>query len=92
MIEELEKQDMDDMRALLATPEGARFFCRLLDECGVDRPSYLHHDPNGTLYREGMRNIGLWLQAQIRGLDGERAILKARDERVELYERGDVNE
>lgn len=79
------------MRALLATPEGARFFCRLLDECGVDRPSYLHHDPNGTVYREGMRNIGLWLQGQIRQLGGERAIIGARGERVDLYERGDVN-
>jgi hypothetical protein len=56
--EKLLEQDMKDIWALLSTREGARFFSRLLDLCGLYRMSYEPGDTHLTAFREGQRNIG----------------------------------
>ena len=57
--EDLHKRDLSDMGALLSTREGARFFARLLELCGVFRISYVAGDTHATAFKEGQRNIGL---------------------------------
>lgn len=57
--EKLRLQDLEDMRALFSTREGARFFSRLLATCGVFRLSYTPGDTHATAFAEGQRNIGL---------------------------------
>ena len=57
--EDLKKQDDADVRALLRTREGARFFARLLELTRVFEISYIPHDAHGTAFNEGVRNVGL---------------------------------
>lgn len=56
--EERAKQDREDARALIRTREGARFFARLLELCGVNRLSYTPGDTHATAFKEGQRNVG----------------------------------
>lgn len=87
MTEDLIKQEAEDVRVLLATPEGARFFCRLLDFCGVDRVTYEPGDSHHSAFKEGMRNVGLMLQSEIReAAGGELAVMRAREQRARIYE------
>lgn len=90
MIDDLKKQDAEDLRALLSTREGARFLCRLLDVCGVDRGSYTTTgDALNMAFREGMRSVGLMLTELYRGEPGgEVAVIAAREERVRIFKRG----
>ena len=90
MIDDLHRQDAEDFRALLSTREGARFLCRLLDVCGVDRGSYTPAgDTHNMAFREGMRSVGLMLTEWYRSEPGgELAVIAARDERVRIFERG----
>lgn len=57
-LEDLRKQDLEDIGALLSKREGARFFSRLLKLCGVYRISYVPGDTHTTAFNEGQRNIG----------------------------------
>ena len=63
--EKLRRQDMDDIRALLSTREGARFFARLLAACGVFRLSYTPGDTHATAFAEGQKNIGLMFYSDL---------------------------
>ena len=48
--EDLKNQDDADVRALLRTREGARFFARLLELTRVFEISYIPHDAHGTAF------------------------------------------
>lgn len=63
--EELRRQDIQDLRALLRTREGARFLSRLFDLTGVFEISYVPGDAGGTAFREGARNVGLPIYADV---------------------------
>jgi hypothetical protein len=57
-------QDNQDVKTLLVLPEGRRFLKRLLHTCGVNQISYIPGDAYATAFKEGQRNIGLWLMSQ----------------------------
>jgi hypothetical protein len=57
--------DAKDLEALLTMPEGRRFLRRVLALCGLGAISYVPGDTHATAFKEGQRNIGLWLEAQL---------------------------
>lgn len=60
------RREVDDFRRLLAQPEGRRFVWRYLERCGVFRLSWHSGSSHGDVsFREGERNIGLMLLADI---------------------------
>ncbi|BCS54773.1 hypothetical protein [Geobacter sp. SVR] len=59
------EQQIDDMKAVMSTPEGRRFIWRQLGEAGVFRPSFVAGSPDTTSFNEGSRNCGLLLLAEI---------------------------
>lgn len=63
--EELRKQDVQDLRALLHTREGARFLSRLFDLTRVFEISYVAGDAGATAFHEGARNVGLPVYADV---------------------------
>lgn len=58
------RQQIEDLRAILSSPNGRRFLWRYLDECGVFRSSY---DASGSkvYFNEGIRNVGNKLLSEI---------------------------
>jgi len=64
MEREKRREEIDDLKWLMAHPQGRRIVTRLLEEAGVNRTSYNH---SGSLmaFNEGKRHIGLFLTAEI---------------------------
>lgn len=62
-------QEAEDMRWAMAQPQGRRLMSRILGLCGVYRSSYTGNSE--TFFREGMRNIGLILVADMQTLTPE---------------------
>lgn len=60
------EQEEEDMRWVMAQPQGRRLMSRILGLCGVYRSSYTGNSE--TFFREGMRNIGLILVADMQTL------------------------
>lgn len=60
---EQRRQELNDIAALMATPHGRRFLWRTLSLCGVYRLSYTGNSE--TFFREGARNVGLQLLADV---------------------------
>lgn len=58
------RKELDDLRWLLAHPQGRRITSRLLDEAGVFRSSFNH---SGSLmaFNEGRRHMGLFLTGEL---------------------------
>lgn len=63
------KRELDDLRAVLATPEGRRLLWRHLAEAGVFRLSFAHGEADTTAFNEGRRSVGLALMADIHALE-----------------------
>lgn len=63
--EELRKQDIRDIGALLRTREGARFFSRFFEATRVFAISYVPGDAGATAFHEGARNVGLPVYADM---------------------------
>ena len=66
---EARRQELADLRAILETPGGRRFFLRMLDRTGVFKVSF---DNSGsiTARNEGLRMIGLSLWRDLEDIDG----------------------
>lgn len=66
----LDEQALDDLRSLMATPAGRRFFCWLVMKCGQNSTSFTRD--SRTYFNEGMRNVALLLESRMRelGLSG----------------------
>lgn len=62
-------RELSDIRMVLGRPEGRRFLWRILGRCGLDSPSF--RDDNYTEFREGQRNIGLFIKHEIVSADGK---------------------
>lgn len=54
----------DDVYTILSTPQGRRFFYRMIKECGVYSTSF-DSNPHRMAFLEGQRNVGLSLLAQM---------------------------
>jgi hypothetical protein len=57
------RREIDDFKWLMADERGRRFMWRLLEKAGVFRSSFTGNSE--TFFREGQRNIGLMLIADI---------------------------
>ena len=82
----LNSKDSEDLAFIMNNPEGTRFISRLLDYCGVHRPSY---NPDVAImgFNEGKRDVGLMLMSECHKIpDGDRMILMATRHRLALYE------
>lgn len=60
-------QELDDVKNILSSQVGRRFFWRYLGECGVFQSSFT--GSSETFFREGSRNIGLKLLADLNDAD-----------------------
>lgn len=66
MRDRLEKsEEQVDIASLMGEQWGRRVVHRMLDRAGVFRTSHVKGDPYETAFREGERNVGNWLLAQI---------------------------
>ena len=73
--DELRRQDIQDLRALLHTREGARFLSRLFGLTRVFEISYVAGDAGATAFNEGVRNVGLRVYADVLEADEEAGAL-----------------
>lgn len=55
------RNELSDLRWLLATPEGRRIVTRIMTVCRIDQSSVVTGDPCTTYYNEGLRYAGQWL-------------------------------
>lgn len=74
------QKEIDDVKKLLKTPEGRRYFWRQLGKCGIFRSSFTLNS-NQTAFNEGIREIGLDLLIEINEADGS-AFAKMQNEYV----------
>jgi hypothetical protein len=58
-------REVNDLRDILALPQGRRYIWKLWGLTGVFRASYAPKDSNLTAFREGQRDIGLALLQDI---------------------------
>jgi len=61
------KQEIEDVRFILSSAQGRRFFWRYLGECGLFQSSFTGNSE--TFFREGQRNVGLKLMADLNESD-----------------------
>lgn len=61
---------LDDIRAVLALPEGRRLVWRLLEHCKVFESTFTS---NGSqfAFNEGARNVGLFMLAEVTAADAQ---------------------
>lgn len=59
-----EQERLNDIIAVMTEPAGRRYVWRLLEEARVFTSSYAH-ETNQTFFREGQRNVGLWIFTQL---------------------------
>jgi len=58
------RRELDDLKWLMAHPQGRRIVARLLDETGTQRSSF-NHSGSVMAFNEGKRNVGLWITAEV---------------------------
>lgn len=54
------RRELADIREVLTTPSGRRFYWRVMTDCGVFQRSFTG-EVNTTMFNEGRRSIGNWL-------------------------------
>lgn len=57
-------REIEDLKWLLAHPQGRRFITRLLEITGVSRTSF-NHSGSVMAFNEGRRDIGLFITAEM---------------------------
>lgn len=61
---ERRRKDLEDLKWLMAHPQGRRIAARLMEEAGVHRTSF-NHSGSVMAFNEGKRHIGLFLTSEI---------------------------
>jgi hypothetical protein len=71
------QQQVDDLKWLMAHPQGRRIVTRLFERTGIRRTPF---NTNGSTmaFNAGAQNVGLWLEAEIldASFDGYMKLLK----------------
>lgn len=80
--EEIRQRDQDDLRAVLALPEGQRLLRRVLRTAGPLTLG-LGDTAEATSFRQGGRWIGLWLLAEALAADAKAAATLLTDHATE---------
>lgn len=70
-------------RRVMDSEDGASVLREILEACCLFKPSYVRGDVYETAFREGRRNLGLWLLGKMGDADQRRTaeILNTPDER-----------
>lgn len=71
------EQEIEDWKWLMADKRGRRLAHRLLDRTGVFRSSFTGNSE--TFFREGQRNVGLMVMAQIHEAAPEKYTLMLKE-------------
>jgi hypothetical protein len=79
--ESLNDRRLNDIREVLNTRRGRRFFWRYLEICGVYKTS--NADQHQIFFNEGMRNIGLQLLADLNEAAPEVYLIMLREAQEE---------
>jgi hypothetical protein len=58
------RQQEEDLRAVLATPQGERVLWRILSKTAPFQPTFARSDRESA-FAEGRRNLGLWLIGEL---------------------------
>lgn len=61
------ERELNDVRWVLSTPQGRRFYWRYLEDCGVFKSSFVGQFQ--TFFLEGQRNVALKLLADLNDAD-----------------------
>lgn len=79
----LRRRELDDLFTVLSSAQGRRVIWRYLEFCGVFKTSFTGNSE--TFYREGQRNVGLKLLAEVNECDSS-AYTKMLEESKKLEE------
>ena len=60
-----EQKRANDLKAVMDTPQGRAVLWRVLAYCGVFQSSFVAGQSDTTAFKEGQRNVGLKLLAQL---------------------------
>ena len=55
------KQAETDLEWVLSDPRGRRVLASVVEQCGVNRLSFVAGDPLATAFNEGRRSVGIFL-------------------------------
>lgn len=59
-------RELNDIRVIVASPEGRRFLWRVLSEGKIFQDGYIHGDAGyGTTYTTGKRSVGVWALSEL---------------------------
>lgn len=86
-IKSLKERDLGDVRWIVSTPQGRRFYWKYLKSCHVFETSFTGN--SHTFFNEGERNVGLRLLAELNDADPEaymKMLLEAKDETIKQVE------
>lgn len=61
---EKRRKELEDLKWLMAHPQGRRIVSRLLEEAGVNRTTF-NHSGSVMAFNEGKRHVGLFLTAEV---------------------------
>lgn len=61
---ERRRKEVDDLKWLMAHPQGRRIVTRLLEETGTMRSSF-NHSGSVMAFNEGKRSVGLFITAEV---------------------------
>ena len=59
------KSSLEAVKAIMSLPQCREWMYRLLEDCHIYHPSFTQGDPYSTAFREGERNVGLRVTAEI---------------------------
>ena len=72
------ERELNEIKELLAKPYGRGFLYRLLDKCGVYRPTDFRSELDLAM-QAAQRDVGLWIITEIEQADGEGFIRLIRE-------------
>lgn len=89
----LKDREVEDLKKILAHPEGRRFIWRLLSESGVFRTSFTGNST--TFFNEGKRDIGLLILSEVMKADMSKFTQMqnefSNEQKKQKIELGDIN-
>ncbi len=57
----ISERELEDVRSILLTKEGRRFFWKYLGECGLFKETHCGERTHDSAFKEGQRSVGLYL-------------------------------
>lgn len=77
------EREIDDIRFLLSTEQGRRFYWRYLSVCGIYQQS-ADNSGSWTYFKEGQRSIGLILMNDLMEADTEAYVKMIKESKKEF--------